>query len=119
MKKGTRRNSFLLGAVVLSAGGFIAKILGAVYRIPLTNMLGSYGMGLYQLVFPMYSLVLTLSGVGFSMAVSKMVAARMEQDPAVRLTKIPGANHSLEVPGDIVASVDALRQVAQLYRAVL
>ena len=46
-------------------------------------------------------------------------AARMEQDPAVRLTKIPGANHSLEVPGDIVASVDALRQVAQLYRAVL
>lgn len=49
MKKGTRRNSFLLGAVVLSAGGFIAKILGAVYRIPLTNMLGSYGMGLYLL----------------------------------------------------------------------
>ena len=40
-------------------------------------------------------------------------------DPAVRLTKIPGANHSLEVPGDIVTSVDALRQVAQLYRAVL
>ena len=66
--------------MVLSAGGFIAKILGAVYRIPLTNMLGSYGMGLYQLVFPMYSLVLTLSGVGFSMAVSKMVAARMEQE---------------------------------------
>lgn len=46
-------------------------------------------------------------------------AARMEQDPAVRLTKIPGANHSLEVPGDIVASVDALRQVALVYRAVL
>lgn len=80
MENKTRKNSFLLGAVVLSVGGFAAKILGAVYRIPLTNMLGSYGMGLYQLVFPMYSLVLTLSGVGFSMAVSKMVAARVEQN---------------------------------------
>ena len=74
--------------MVLSAGGFIAKILGAVYRIPLTNMLGSYGMGLYQLVFPMYSLVLTLSGVGFSMAVSKMVAARMEQEKTIEAKRV-------------------------------
>ncbi|WP_367925096.1 alpha/beta fold hydrolase [uncultured Ruthenibacterium sp.] len=40
---------------------------------------------------------------------------RMSQDVAVHLTAIPGADHSLEVPGDVVASVDALRKVAALY----
>lgn len=130
MKKGTRRNSFLLGAVVLSAGGFIAKILGAVYRIPLTNMLGSYGMGLYQLVFPMYSLVLTLSGVGFSMAVSKMVAARMEQEKTIEAKRvftsaliilfILGVLNSLMLllGGDLIAKIQGNANLGVLYRLI-
>ncbi|MFQ7030020.1 MAG: oligosaccharide flippase family protein [Christensenellales bacterium] len=130
MKKGTRRNSFLLGAVVLSAGGFIAKILGAVYRIPLTNMLGSYGMGLYQLVFPMYSLVLTLSGVGFSMAVSKMVAARMEQEKTIEAKRvftsaliilfILGVLNSLILllGGDLIAKIQGNANLGVLYRLI-
>ena len=130
MKKGTRRNSFLLGAVVLSAGGFIAKILGAVYRIPLTNMLGSYGMGLYQLVFPMYSLVLTLSGAGFSMAVSKMVAARLEQNKteeakrvfksALLILLILGVLNTLILllGGDLIARIQGNANLGVLYRLI-
>ena len=38
------------GVVVLIAGGLIAKLLGAVYRIPLTWVLGTEGLGIYQLV---------------------------------------------------------------------
>ena len=45
-------------------------------------------------------------------------ALRMERDPVVQCLAVPGANHSLEVPGDIVASVDALRQVARLYQTL-
>ena len=55
MKK--RGESFISGALILSLGGLFAKILGALYRIPLTNIIGSYGMGLYQLVFPPYIIV--------------------------------------------------------------
>lgn len=51
----------------------IAKILGAVYRIPLTNLLGSYAIGLYQLVFPLYTLLITVS-MGFCVAVSRTIA---------------------------------------------
>lgn len=62
------------GALVLSLGGLFAKILGALYRIPLTNVVGSYGMGLYQLVFPPYILFLTIAQMGVPTAVSKLIA---------------------------------------------
>lgn len=61
-------------ALVLSLGGLLAKILGALYRIPLTNIIGSYGMGLYQLVFPPYILFLTIAQAGIPTAISKLVA---------------------------------------------
>ena len=48
--------SFVLSAIILALGGFFAKAIGALYKIPLTNILGSSGMGLYYLVFPIYSL---------------------------------------------------------------
>ena len=72
-----QQNGFVKGAFVLSLGGMAAKILGAVYRIPLTNLLGSYGIGIYQLVFPMYTLLLTISSAGIPVAISKLVAENL------------------------------------------
>lgn len=72
MKKGEK--SFISGALILSLGGLFAKILGALYRIPLTNIIGSYGMGLYQLVFPPYILFLTVAQAGIPTALSKLIA---------------------------------------------
>ena len=72
MKKAEK--SFISGALILSLGGLFAKILGALYRIPLTNIIGSYGMGLYQLVFPPYILFLTVAQAGIPTALSKLIA---------------------------------------------
>lgn len=63
---------------MLSLGGLLAKVLGALYRIPLTNVLGSYGMGLYQLVFPPYILFLTVSQAGIPVALSKTIAEKLQ-----------------------------------------
>ena len=48
--------SVIKGAIVVSSAGLIAKILGALYRIPLTNILQADGLGVYQTVFPIYAL---------------------------------------------------------------
>ena len=69
-----RRQSVLMGALVLAVGGMIAKLVGALYKIPLTNILGTNGMGLYYLVFPLYSLLLVLISSGTSLAVSRLVS---------------------------------------------
>ena len=62
------------GAAILGAGAFIAKLLGAIYRVPLTAIIGSDGLGLYQMVFPVYVVLLEFSGAGVPGALSKIVA---------------------------------------------
>ena len=56
------------GAGVLLIGSVVAKMLGALYRIPLTNILGAEGMGMYQLVFPVYALFMVLATAGIPTA---------------------------------------------------
>ena len=75
VKEDTRRPGRLAGgAAVLAAGSMAAKFIGAFYRIPLTNILGAEGMGVYQLVFPVYALFITLSTAGIPTALSRIVA---------------------------------------------
>lgn len=69
-----RRQSFVLSAIILTLGGFFAKAIGALYKIPLTNILGSSGMGVYYLIFPIYSLIITFCSSGICVALSTEVA---------------------------------------------
>lgn len=74
MKKEYTAKSFGRSAVALAAMGMIAKLIGALYRVPLTNIVGAEGMGLYQMVFPLYTVLLAFCGSGMSGAVSRVVA---------------------------------------------
>jgi len=69
-----KQKSFVLSAIILALGGFFAKAIGAIYKIPLTNILGSGGIGLYYLIFPIYSLIITFCSSGISVALSTEVA---------------------------------------------
>lgn len=69
-----KRNTFIFSAFVLAVGGIIAKTIGAFYKVPLTHVLGSNGIGVYYLIFPLYSLLLVLCSSGVSIAVTKLVA---------------------------------------------
>ncbi len=62
------------GALLLSAGGLLAKAVGALYRVPLVALLGGYGMGLYQMAYPIFCLALTFSSAGVSAALSRIIA---------------------------------------------
>ena len=69
-----KSNGFVKGTVILLIFNLLGKIIGAIYRIPLANMLGPVGIGKYQLVFPLYSLLLAISVSGIPVAISKIVA---------------------------------------------
>lgn len=75
-KRGGRLSGIAGGALTLAAAGMIAKLLGAIYRIPLTNILGAQGMGMYQLVFPIYALMLTLSSSSIPTAISRLISEK-------------------------------------------
>ena len=68
------KKSFVKSATVMMVATLLAKIIGACYRIPLTNALGAEGMGLYQLIFPVYALILTTSSGALPLAISVLVS---------------------------------------------
>jgi len=68
--------------------GFLSKIVGAVYRIPLTSIIGAEGMGLYQMVFPLYTLMLTISSSGLPSSISKLVSENIAKNNYKQADKI-------------------------------
>lgn len=74
------KNPIIGGALSLGVGAFFAKLIGAIYRVPLTNMLGGWGLGLYQMVFPVYSLLLDFSGAGLPSALSRLISVSKIED---------------------------------------
>lgn len=70
----SRRQSFLSGAMVLTATVAVTKVIGALYKIPLGNLLDSEGMAHFYAAYNIYRLLLTLSTAGLPLAMSRMVS---------------------------------------------
>lgn len=71
-----KNNNFIKGAFILTFAGIVVKILGAIYRIPIGNIIKSEGMGYYSTAYPFYVLLLTISTSGFPVAIAKLVSEK-------------------------------------------
>ena len=69
-----RRQSFLSGAAILAGAVAVTKVLGALYKIPLGNLLDSQGMAHFYAAYNVYNLLLMLSTAGLPLAASRLVA---------------------------------------------
>jgi len=67
--------SLLKGTLILTVTGLITRVLGFLYKIYLSNILGSVNLGIYQLVFPIFGIAYTLYVSGIQTAISQMIAA--------------------------------------------
>lgn len=76
MSARNKSNHFLVQGSILAATSLIVRIIGLLYRIPMTNIIGDEGMGLYNMTFEIYNIALILSSYSLPMAVSKLVAVR-------------------------------------------
>ena len=74
MSKNEKRPSFLGGAAVLAAAVAIVKIIGAVYKIPLGNIIGDEGKAHFTVAYNIYNLLLTISTAGLPLAISKLTS---------------------------------------------
>ena len=68
------KKSLIYGTLILTGANFFVRILGFVYRILLSRILEAQGMGLFQLVFPVYLISAAITGSGIPVAVSRLVA---------------------------------------------
>ncbi len=74
-KKG--KTSFLMQGTILAMAGILVRIIGLIYRIPMTNILGEEGIGVYSSAYQIYNIILLLSSYSLPLAVSKLVSAKM------------------------------------------
>ena len=65
---------FIRGALLLMMANFITRIIAFFYRVYIVRLIGSEGIGLYEMVFPVYSLILVITTAGIPMAVSKLIS---------------------------------------------
>lgn len=68
------------GTLILTIASLIVKILSAIYRVPFQNLVGDEGFYVYQQVYPIYGLALTLSLSGIPVYISKMIAESSSEE---------------------------------------
>ncbi len=69
-----KKNSFFGGAAILTAGIIIVKLIGALYKVPLGNILTDAGFADFNTAYDIYSLLIVISTGGLPVALSKMVS---------------------------------------------
>ncbi|NLT09372.1 MAG: polysaccharide biosynthesis protein [Ruminococcus sp.] len=69
-----KKQSFLKGSVILMVSAAAAKVLGAVFKIPLTNMLGGVGMSYFSCAYSLFMPVYAFTVTGISSAVARLTA---------------------------------------------
>ncbi len=68
------QKNFLSGAIILTVANALVKVIGAIYKIPLANLIGTVGMNYYNDAYQIYSLLYVLSTAGVPVAIAKMVS---------------------------------------------
>lgn len=68
------KSQLLRGTLILTIAGIITRFIGFVYRIFLAGELGDVTLGIYQLIFPIYSICFTIYAAGIQTAVSQMIS---------------------------------------------
>lgn len=76
-KNKSKNSDYLLQGSILAAAGIIVRIIGLLYRVPVTNILGEEGNGYYTQTYSIYNILLMVSSFGLPLAVSKLVSTQM------------------------------------------
>ena len=71
MKFAWRKHPLFTGTIILTATGLASRVIGFLYKIFLTHTIGAVGLGIYQLVFPIFTVCLALCVGGLQTAISK------------------------------------------------
>ena len=74
MSSSEKKNTFYGGAAILAAGSIIVKLIGALYKIPLGNILSNEAYTNFNTAYNVYNLFLTISTAGLPVALSKTIS---------------------------------------------
>lgn len=83
-------SNFLVQGSILAIASLISRVIGLIYRIPMTNIIGNAGNSYYSSAYEIYNILLLISAYSLPTAVSKLVSARIakgQRKNAYRIVK--------------------------------
>lgn len=69
-----KKNLFIKSTLILILSGFLTKMLGFIIKVVYTRIIGEYGISLFTIATPTYSLLLTISTLAIPISISKLVS---------------------------------------------
>lgn len=93
-KMAEKRKDFVYGALILTASGFLVKLIGALFRIPLTNLVGATAMGYFSTSYSIYEVFLAIATAGLPTGMAVMVSRSLalgKNRDIPKLVKIAGS----------------------------
>lgn len=106
MGSSKKESNFLVQGSILAAASIVSRIIGLLYRLPMTDIIGDTGNNYYSCAFEIYNIMLIISSYSLPLAVSKLVSARMakgQRKAAYQILK--GALVFATLAGTVVALV--------------
>ena len=106
MNSSQKNSNFLVQGSILAAASIVSRIIGLLYRLPMTDIIGDTGNNYYSCAFEIYNIMLIISSYSLPLAVSKLVSAHMakgERKAAYQTLK--GALAFAAIAGTVVALI--------------
>ncbi|MBQ2902181.1 MAG: polysaccharide biosynthesis protein [Agathobacter sp.] len=106
MGSSKKDSNFLVQGSILAAASIVSRIIGLLYRLPMTDIIGDTGNNYYSCAFEIYNIMLIISSYSLPLAVSKLVSARIakgEKTAAYQILK--GALVFAAIAGVLVAVI--------------
>lgn len=76
-KKTAKKDNFILQAGILAAAGIVTRIIGLLYRSPLTAIIGDEGNGYYTAAYNIYTIILLIASYSIPSAISKVISQKL------------------------------------------
>lgn len=87
-KNHKQKTNYIVQGGILAVASILVRVIGLVYRVPVTRILGPVGNSYYSAAYEVYSMVLLISSFSLPLAVSKMVSARIAKGQVKAAYKI-------------------------------
>ena len=70
------RDNYIKQGTILAAASLLVRIIGMLYRFPMSNIIGEEGNGIYSVAFEIYDVMLIISSYSLPLAISKIISAK-------------------------------------------
>ncbi len=98
------KKTVIAGTLILTSASLITKFIGFFYRVYMVNLIGTEGMGLYQLIMPIYMLTWSITSSGFTTTISKLTAQEKAKNQTGNMGRILKQSLFMTITASIIIS---------------